>query len=202
MKVSTEKEAEEFLENKGFKIVDRIYIKKKSEINKAINKIGFPFVMKVSGKNIIHKNKVRGIKLGIKNYNEAIKSFKQLKKIKGFEGVIIQKQISGKEFLLGIKKTPEFEHVVAFGAGGIHTEKLKDVSFRVCPFDKTDTEEMIKEVKKAKELNKKNIIDIQNNLIKLCQLIQKYPKIKELDINPLIVNKKDATIVDARIVWE
>jgi len=202
MQIFTEKEAENFLEKEGFQIVNRIYIKKKSDINKSINKISFPFVMKVSGKKIIHKNKVKGIILNIKNYEESVKAFKQLKKIKGFEGVIIQKQIKGKEFLLGIKKTPEFGHVIAFGAGGIHTEKLKDISFRVYPFDNIDAEEMIKEVKAAKELNKKTINKIEQNLIKLNHLIQKYPKIKELDINPLIVNEKEDIIVDARIAWE
>ncbi len=202
MKIFTEKEAEEFLENKGFKIINRIFIKEKSEINKAINKIGFPLVMKVSGKKIVHKNKFGGIKKNIENYQQALKFFIELKKIRNFEGVMIQKQIFGEEFLLGIKKTPEFGHVVAFGAGGIHTEKLKDVSFRVCAFDEIEAREMIKEVKKAKGLNKENVDIIEKNLIKLCQLIKKYPKIKELDINPLMVDEKKAIIVDARIVFE
>ncbi len=202
MKIFTEKEAENFLEKQNFQIIDRIYIKKKTEINKAINKIGFPFVMKVSGKTIIHKNKVKGIILNIKDYKESIKSFDKLKKIKGFEGIIIQKQIKGKEFLLGIKKTPEFEHVIGFGAGGIHTEELKDVSFRIYPFDKKDAKEMIKEVKASKILTQKNINKIIKILIKLNKLVKQYPRIKELDINPLIINEKNAIIVDARIVWE
>ena len=202
MKIFTEKRAEEFLEKKRFKIVDRIYIKKESGINKAINKIGFPFVMKVSGTKIIHKNKVGGIKKNIKNHKQALKAFMEIKKIKNSEGVVIQKQISGKEFLLGIKKTPEFEHVVAFGAGGIYTEKLKDVSFRVYPFTENDAREMIKDVKASEGLTKESINAIEKNLIELCLLIKKYPKIKELDINPLIVDKKGAIIVDARIVWE
>lgn len=199
MKIFTEKEAERFLENKGFKVIERKYISKKSEISK---KIKFPLVMKVSGKKIIHKNKINGIKLNIKNHEQAVNFFNELKKIKNAEGVIIQKQIKGKELLLGIKKTPEFSHAIAFGAGGIHTEELKDISFRISPFDKKEAEKMIKETKISKELNKKDIKSIRENLIKLVQLTKKYPKIKELDINPLIVNDKTATIVDARIVWE
>jgi succinyl-CoA synthetase beta subunit len=202
MKVLTERLAEKFLEKKGFEIIEGIFIKKKLGIKKAIKKLGFPFVMKVSGKKIVHKNKVGGIKLGIKNPKEAIKAFEELKKIKGFEGVMIQKPGKGKEFLLGIKKTPEFGHVIAFGAGGIHTEELKDVSFRVYPFDRTEGKKMIKEVKKSKGLTKKNISDIEKNFSKLFRLIKKYPKIKELDINPLMIDKTNATIVDARIVFE
>ena len=201
MKVYTEKEAEEFLEKRGFEIVKRVYIKKKSEIKDAIKKIGFPVVMKVSGKKIIHKNKVMGVKTNIKSYEQSLKAFDKLLKIKNCEGIMVQRQIEGKEFLLGIKKTPEFGHVVAFGAGGIYTEKFKDVSFRVCPFNRDETRKMIKEVKASEELNKKSVDILEKNLIKLCRLVKKYSKVKELDINPLIVNQ-DAFVVDARIVWE
>jgi len=202
MKIFTEKKAEEFLEKRGFKIIKRIYIKKQEDLKKATKKIDFPLVIKVSGKKIIHKNKIRGIKTNIKNYGQALKAFKKIKKIKDFEGAMIQKQVDGKEFLLGIKKTQEFEHVIAFGAGGIYTEKLKDTSFRICPFNKSEARKMIKEVKAARNLKSKSINIIEKNLIKLCQLIEEYPKIKELDINPLIIKGKKATIVDARIVWE
>ena len=187
MKVYTEKEAEGFLEKRGFEIVKRIYIKKKSEIKDAIKKIGFPVVMKVSGKKIIHKNKVMGVKTNIKSYEQSLKAFDKLLKIKNCEGIMVQRQIEGKEFLLGIKKTPEFGHVVAFGAGGIYTEKFKDVSFRVCPFDKTEVKKMMKEVKVAERLSQESRRKIEKNLIKLCWLVEKYSKIKELDINPLIV---------------
>lgn len=202
MKIFTEKEAEEFLKKKGFKIIKREYITHKSKIKKIVNKTGFPLVFKVSGKKIVHKNKVHGVKTNIQNYEQSLKAFHEIKKIKNFEGVIIQKQIKGEEFLLGVKKTPEFNHVIAFGAGGIHTEKLKDISFRVCPFNKNQARKMIKEVKIAQNLNNKNSNLIVKDLLKLCSLVKKYPKIKELDINPLIVGTKSAIIVDARIVWE
>ena len=57
MRILTEKEAEEFLEEDGFEVVGRKYIEKESEIKKAIDKLGFPIVLKVSGAKIIHKNR-------------------------------------------------------------------------------------------------------------------------------------------------
>jgi hypothetical protein len=153
--------------------------------------------MKVSGQEIIHKNRIGGVVKNVKDYEIAWEVFNKLKEIKGFKGVMIQKQIKGKEFLLGIKKTPEFEHVIAFGAGGIHTEKLKDVSFRVYPFGKKETRQMMQEVKASKDLDENSTKIIEKNILKLCKLIKKYPRITELDINPLIQGR----IVDARIVW-
>ena len=133
----------------------------------------------------------------ITDYEIAWEVFNKFKEIKGMRGVMIQKQIKGKEFLLGIKRTPEFGHVIAFGAGGIHTEKLKDVSFRVYPFGKREARKMIEEVNASKDLDKKSIEIIEKNILKLGKLTEKYPRIKELDINPLIQGR----VVDARIVW-
>ncbi len=197
MEVFTEKEAEDFLEKEGFDIIERIYVEKEEELENATNKLGFPWVMKVSGEEIIHKNKIGGVVKNIKDHEIAWEVFNKLKEIKDVKGVMIQKQIKGKEFLLGIKKTPEFGHAIAFGAGGIHTEKLKDVSFRIYPFGKKEIRRMIEEVNASKDLEKESVKIIEKNILKLCKLIKKYPRIKELDINPLIRGR----IVDARIVW-
>ncbi len=197
MKIFVEKEAEDFLEKEGFEIIDRVYVEKEKELKSATEKLGFPLVMKVSGQELIHKNKIGGVVKDISDYELAWEVFNKLKKIKGVQGVMVQKQVKGKEFLLGIKKTPEFGHAIAFGAGGIHTEKLKDISFRIYPFDKKEAMKMIEEVNASKDLDKKSLGIMEQNIFKLCKLVKKYPRIKELDINPLIQGR----VVDARIVW-
>lgn len=201
MEIYTEEEAEDFLEKRGFKVVKRAFIKDEEELADCISKFEFPIVMKISGKTIIHKNKLGGVKTNIGNYEEALMAFRDLNKIKGFEGAVIQKQVVGSEFLLGIKKTSEFNHVIAFGAGGTKTEELKDVSFRVCPFDKKDALEMIEEVKMAENLDIKSQKIIVKNLINLCKLIKKNSEIKELDINPLTLCDNESFVIDARIVF-
>jgi len=152
--------------------------------------------MKVSGKKILHKNRIGGVKVGIKNYEQAIKVFNSLMKLKNSEGVLVQKQIHGKEFLLGIKKTPEFGHVIAFGIGGTKVEKVRKVAFRACSLNEKEAGLMINEIIKGKAEG------IKKSIIKLCNLAKKYPSIKELDINPLIVEKEKAIIVDARIFFD
>lgn len=205
MQVLTEKEAEDFLEKKGFPVVKRIYANNFDDVLSASKNIGFPIVLKIVSKKIIHKSDVNGVKLNIKNNEELKKSFEELKKIKFFEGVVVQKYIEGKYILVGLKKDPTFGPVLAFGLGGIYTEILKDVSFRVCPVNKKEINEMITEIKGYKILegtrgeNGVNIDSISDVLVKLSELSQKYD-IQELDINPLIVNEEKSEIVDARIV--
>ena len=201
MKIFAEKEAEIFLKKEGFQILDDVFIKKESELKKALNKFNFPVVIKLSGKKIIHKKKVGGVKMGINNYTQALNAFNQIKKINGFEEAVIEKQIKGQEFLLGIKKTLEFGHVIVFGVGGSDVEKIKNVSFRVCPID-NEAEGMIKDIKFEKDLDSKIIEIISANIIKLCRLSKKYRNIKELDINPMIIEENIPKIVDARIIFE
>ncbi len=198
MKIFAEKEAEKFLKKEGFEIIETIFINKKNKIKWAVGKIGFPLVMKVSGRKILHKNEVGGVKIGIKDYNSSLEAFNLLMKIKNSEGVLIQKKIHGKEFLLGIKKTPEFKQVIAFGIGGTDVEKIGKVSFRACPLNEKEAGNMVMEIIK----DRKKLDAIKKNIMKLCNLAEKYPSIRELDINPLIVEKNKAIVVDARIIFD
>lgn len=184
MKVFTEKRAEDFLRKQGFDIVETLFVKKEKKLDKI--KFDFPVVMKVSSKKIVHKTKVKGIRKGIRSKGQALKAFRELIRIRNAEGVLIQRQVKGKEFLLGIKKTPEFGYVVAFGKGGSKVEKEKKVDFRVCG------------VKGVEDLTKNK--EIRRLLLKLCKLSNL--KIKALDINPLILEKGKPVIVDAQIVFE
>ena len=131
-------------------------------------------------------------------------------KIKGCEKVLIQKMITeGYEIIVGGKKDPQFDRIVALGAGGIFTEFLKDVSFRVCPLNRTDAEEMLKEVKFSdlilkgfrgqKPADPNSIIDV---LLTVSRIMEKNPKIKELDINPLFATSTKAIAADVRIIVE
>jgi succinyl-CoA synthetase beta subunit len=200
MKIFAEKEAEVFLKGEGFDIIDTIFIKEKNELLNAIEKIGLPLVMKVSGQKILHKNRIGGVKTGIGSLEQAEEIFDYLMKLPDAEGVILQKQISGDEFILGLKATTEFGHVLAFGIGGTDVEKIKKVAFRVCPLTESESDNLIKEIKEnidGEELNA-----IKKNILQLCRLSKRYSNITELDINPLMVEKDKAVVVDARMVWE
>jgi hypothetical protein len=200
MKIFAEKEAENFLKKEKFDVVESVFIKEKSELENILNNLNFPIVMKVSGEKILHKNAIGGVKVGINSPEEVEKTFDFLMKIKDSEGIIIQEQKSGREFLLGIKSTNEFGHVIAFGIGGSNVEKIKKVGFRVCPLDKKEIRKLMREI--APDLEKENKKIIEKNIEKVCLLSKKHSDIKELDINPLMTEKGKAIVVDARIFFE
>lgn len=197
-----EKEAKEVLRKFGFEVLNSIYISKIEELDKISSKIKFPVVIKVFGRRIIHKTKLDGVYKNVNNISEILDLFGKMKKIKGFEGIIIQPQIKeGNEIFLGVNISEEFGHVIALGFGGTNVEKNKEISFRIYPIEKNDAKQMLKESKIFKKLSKKELEAVFKNLIKLNNFIKKYPKLKELDINPLIVKKNFAKIIDARIVF-
>ena len=93
-----------------------------------------------------------------------------------------------------------------YGLGGVMVEILRDVSFRVLPITRNSAKKMIEETKSAPILSgvrgespydKKSLI----KLLLLCSdIIESYPDIHEMDLNPVIVHEKGLSIVDARII--
>jgi acyl-CoA synthetase (NDP forming) len=190
-------------------VPDYAFCKNEKDLLASLKKIGFPCVMKVSGE-IIHKTEVNGVRNNINSEEEAMKNFNELMKIKGCENVLVQKAVKdGYELIVGGKKDPQFNRVVALGAGGIFTDFLKDVSFRIVPLSKSDAEDMLREVKFSdlvlkgfrgqKPADRDSIVDA---IISVSRIMEKYPNIKELDINPLFATPTKTVAADVRIILE
>lgn len=178
--------------------------------------IGYPVAMKVYSKSITHKSDVGGVRLGIPNaaavqsaYRDIMNKVKKSMPETDIEGVTVESMYtskSGRELLVGMFTDPIFGPVITFGAGGTTVEVQRDRSVSLPPLNRALAKEMISRTKMAKMLgpfrqlpaaNQKAIEDILLNLSEMaCEL----PWLKELDINPLIVDEKGAMAVDARIV--
>jgi acyl-CoA synthetase (NDP forming) len=208
-KKMADENAYEILRRYRIPLPEYAFCKKEEELKTALKKIGFPCVMKVSG-DIIHKTNVNGVRTNIRSEEEAVKAFQELMKIKGCNKVLVQKMITeGYEIIVGGKKDPQFNRVVALGAGGVFTEFLKDVSFRVCPISRSDAEEMLKEVKFSdlilkgfrgqKPADANSIIEV---ILSVSKIMENNPQIKELDINPLFATPTKALAADVRIILE
>ncbi|MDI6734114.1 MAG: acetate--CoA ligase family protein [Patescibacteria group bacterium] len=189
-------------------------IRKKKDLNKLFKtKKEQLLAMKIISQNIIHKTDIRGVKLNIKNLTEAEKSWdliiksakKKYPKAK-IEGVLIQQMANGKEIIIGMKRDQVFGPVIIFGLGGMFVEALKDIALGIAPVNQNEALKMIGEIKGfnilkglrgEKSVNLSKIADI---IVKLSKLSLAHPEIKEIDLNPVIVNEKTAHIVDARFM--
>jgi acetyl-CoA synthetase (ADP-forming) len=205
-----DEKAYELLKKFRIKVPNYFFCKSEKDVALAVKATGFPMAMKVSGNSIVHKTEVNGIRLSINTPEDAIAAFKELMAIKGCESVLAQKMITeGYEIIIGGRKDPQFKKVVVLGAGGIFTEFLRDVSFRVSPITREDAEGMVMEVRFSelllngfrgqKPANKESIVD---TILALSRLLEANPKVKEIDLNPVFATSTDAIAADVRIILE
>ena len=177
----------------------------------AIEEIGFPLVLKGCSSNIAHKTGKGLIQVDIRNTEEAVGAFQNIMVNMAEEDgqVLVQEMIKGqRELVVGLTRDPQFGPCVMFGLGGIFTEVLKDISFRVAPLEKRDALEMMAEIKGHKILDdvrgmpaadRDLLADI---LINVGRIGIENDSIKEIDINPLILSGSKPVAVDALIVLE
>ncbi len=210
-------EGRQILSAYGVKTVGSFLAKDTGECVNYFKKAGGAVVMKLVSPDILHKTEAGGVKVGLasakeveQGFNEIIASAKKYKKDAVIEGVQIQPLISGgTEVIVGVKKDPQFNHLLMFGLGGIYVELLKDVSFRVIPVTDVDAQEMIDGIKTAKMLKgfrsitERDTEAIKDVLLRISQLCRDFPEIEEMDINPLMALEKGkgAIAVDARFAF-
>jgi len=211
MKVFTEVEAEKIIK-KYLPVSKGILTKKLEEAVKASKILKYPLALKIMSKQALHKSDIGGV-IFIKNEKELVEGFKKLESISKkhkikLDGILVQEFIEGKQLIIGIKKDASFGHAIMLGIGGVLVELFKDVSFRVCPINEKDAQEMIDELK-AKQIlygyrgeKGVNIKLLKQILVKASKIPLKYKNISELDLNPLIMNDKIARVVDARIIFD
>jgi acetyl-CoA synthetase (ADP-forming) len=207
-KTLSEYESSLVIKSAGVEVVPSVLAKTRDEAFQMAEKIGFPVVMKGCSAELAHKTESGMVKLNVGNSEEAARVFDELiGKMNGLDGVLIQKMVKGsREFVIGLSRDPQFGPCVMFGLGGIFTEALKDVTFRVAPLSKEDALEMIDEIKTKKilgEFRGSPAVDreaLAKALVGIGELGMSCDSIAEIDINPLIICGDKPVAVDALVV--
>jgi len=207
-KTLSEYESSLVIKSAGVPVVPSILARTRDEASQMAEKLGFPVVMKGCSAKLAHKTEAGMVKLNVGNSEEAACVFDELMgKIKGLDGVLIQKMVKGsREFVIGLSRDPQFGPCVMFGLGGIFTEALKDVTFRVAPLSKEDALEMIDEIKTKKllgEFRGSLAVDreaLAKAIVGVGELGMKNDSIAEIDINPLIISGNKPFAVDTLVV--
>jgi acetyl-CoA synthetase (ADP-forming) len=207
-KTLSEYESRLVIESAGVPVVPAALVRTREEAICEAAKIGFPLVMKGCSAELAHKTEAGMVALNIGNIEEVAAVFEEFTdKAKNLDGVLIEKMVKGsREFVIGLSRDAQFGPCVMFGLGGIFTEALKDVTFRVAPLSKQDALEMIDEIKTKKllgEFRGSPAVDreaLARALVGVGDLGMKYDSIAEIDINPLIISGNQAVAVDALVV--
>jgi acyl-CoA synthetase (NDP forming) len=182
----------------------------------AADKTGYPVVMKVVSRDIIHKSDVGGVALDIDNGEEAgdayeaiLQSCRRFKPDARIEGIEVSQQVeSGLETIAGARRDLSFGPIVMFGLGGIYVEVMKDIAFRAFPLGKGEALRMISEIKTYPLLlgvrgqKRKDIDAVADAILRVGAILRKFPVITDIEINPLIAYAygRGVNAVDVRIL--
>lgn len=208
----TEAEAKEFLKEYQVPVVEETKFGSIGELKKAAESFDYPVVLKGLGFRLTHKTEKGLVQLNLKNSEDVVAAAQYIKGAAGsdLEGFLVQHMLKGKrEFVAGLFRDRQFGPIVMFGLGGIFTEAIQDVVFRVVPVDEREAAAMINEIQAKEFLGafRGEKPPDRNALVKtilgLSQIGLEVPQIKEIDINPLLVSVDGTvTAVDALIVLE
>lgn len=178
--------------------------------------LSFPVAVKVLSRDIAHKSEVGGVRLGVANADDVVAAIRTIRtNVKKhrpdatIDGFIVAEMIAdGLETIVGIVRDPSFGPVVAFGLGGVTTEVLKDLSYRVAPFGIDQARAMIRELRSAplfgafRGRGELDVGALADTIACVSVLAAQEERITELDINPLFVRPrgKGVTAADALII--
>ncbi len=208
-KVLSEHESKALLRAYGIPVTREIVATNQEELIKATRDIGYPLVIKGSSPDLIHKTEQGVVRIDLRNDEEARAAFQEIMSSMQDhqKAVLVQEMVKGRrELMVGMTRDAQFGPCVMFGLGGIFTEILKDISFRVAPIEKRDAEEMMQEIKASKILGNvrgmpaADLEELSEILIKVGEMGLENDAVKEIDINPLILSGSKPVAVDALVV--
>jgi acetyl coenzyme A synthetase (ADP forming)-like protein len=178
--------------------------------------IGYPVVLKVVSKDILHKSDVGGVALDIDDKKELIDAYeailyncRQAQPKAVIEGIEVTEMIhTGVEIITGARRDQSFGPIVMFGLGGIYVEVMKDIAFRAFPLSRKEVLQMIAQIRSYPLLlgvrgeKKKDISAIAESILRVGTILEKFEDISDIEINPLVVYEtgKGVKAVDVRVL--
>jgi len=212
-KTLLEYEARELFRMQGIPMLRDYLATSEDEAVKYAEELGYNVAMKIVSPHIPHKTEAGGVMLGLQNeaavrdaFNKIIKNCRKFDSEADLRGCLISRMSEkGIETVIGTKIDDQFGPVVMFGLGGIMVSIMKDVSFRVVPVSEYGAVSMIDEIKSSvifdgfrgrPPSDKKAIAKL---IEKVSDIVQAYPLIREINLNPVIVHDKGLTIVDTKV---
>jgi acetyltransferase len=207
----TESESKQLLAGYGIPIVEtRVATNVESAI-RAAEEIGYPVVLKLHSETITHKTDVGGVKLNLPDAGAVRDAFRAIQsgvRSEDFGGVTVQPMVKldGYELIIGSSLDAQFGPVLLFGSGGQLVEVYKDSALALPPLNTTLARRLMSQTKIFRALqgvrgrSPVDLAALEGLLVRFSQLVVEQPRIKEIDINPLIASSERLLALDARVV--
>ncbi len=184
------------------------------------SQLGYPVALKIDSPDITHKSDVQGVMLNVHNatqvrdrYQEMLQAVALAQPGARIHGVTVQPMAGrplgkdrGREVLVGLTTDEAFGPVITFGAGGTMVELIADRAMELPPLNQFLAQRLIARARVAEMLGPWRGAPVANHaaleavLLRVSEMVCALPQLREMDINPVIVDEHGAVAVDARIV--
>jgi acetyltransferase len=215
-KVLSNSESKAVLAAFGVPTMPSAEVRTASEALVVAQSLGYPVAMKINSPDITHKSDAGGVRLNIDNahavrsaFHDMVAAVQKARPKATIEGVTVEKMLrkrNGRELLVGVLRDDVFGPVVSFGAGGTAVEVLRDRAVALPPLNEFIARELIGQTKVSRLLGQfrnmppVDVHAIEMVLLRISTMACELPYIREIDVNPLIVDEEGAVAVDARVV--
>ncbi len=208
----SEYDSKRVLKAYGVPVTREALVSTQAAAKDAAAKLGYPVVLKACSADATHKTEKGFVAVGLASERALTDAFRTIKTRAGknYDGdYLVQEMVRGeREIMIGMIRDDQFGPAVMFGLGGIFTEVLEDVVFRIAPLTKRDALEMARGIRGHRILDairgmKAVDLDVLTRcLIGIGRLGLDFPEIREVDINPLIVRGARPIAVDGLVVLD
>jgi acetyltransferase len=216
--VLTEMESKALLAAFHIPVTRTMLARNVSEAIMIATQLGFPVALKIDSPDITHKSDVQGVALNVVNavgvrdaYHDMMQNVARLQPQARINGVTVQNmslQKRGREVCVGLVTDEPFGPVISFGAGGTMIELINDRAMELPPLNQFLARSLIARARVAETLGEwrgassVNMESLEQVLLRVSEMVCELPQLREMDINPIIVDETGALAVDARIVIE
>lgn len=208
-----EEEGIRILEAYGLPLPRSAACRTPAEAVRAAEDMGYPVVLKVISPQITHKSDAGGVKVGLSGpgdvegaFAEITASARRYDPQARIDGCLVVEMVrGGREMIIGCKREPGMGPMLMLGMGGIYVEVLKDVTFRLAPVTGVEAREMIRSIKTKKMLEgvrgqkPSDVSSLAECVQRVSRLVTDHPRIRELDMNPVVVLERGCRVLDVRM---
>lgn len=214
--VLTEMESKALLAAFHIPVTQTMLARDANEAMLIASQFGYPVALKVDSSDIPHKSDVYGVALDVRNavgvrdaHHDMLATVARLLPQAAVNGVTVQKMAGkrhGRELYIGVVTDRQFGPVIGFGAGGVMIEVIADRAVELPPLNQFLARRLVGRVRSAAMLGAwrgapaANMAAVEQILLRVSEMVCALPQLREMDINPLIVDADGALVVDARIV--
>jgi acetyltransferase len=215
-KVLTEMESKTLLSSFHVPVTQTILARSPTEAMMIATQLGFPVALKIDSPDIVHKSDVQGVALNVmtgtsvrETYADMVERVGRLAPYARINGVTVQKMARarrGREVSVGVVTDDPFGPVIVFGAGGVMIELIDDRAMELPPLNQFLARRLIERARVAETLlewrgaSAVDLAALEQVLLRVSEMVCALPQLREMDINPIIVDESGAIAVDARIV--